>query len=34
MFFEGAQFNIIEIPILIIDAILIIYINHYLKKDD
>ena len=34
MFFEGAQYNIIQIPLLIFDIILVIYINYYLKRDD
>lgn len=34
MFFEGAKFNIYEIPLLIFDIILVIYINYYLKRDD
>ena len=34
MFFEGAQFNIYEIPLLIMTIIYIIYLNYYLKRDD
>ena len=34
MFFEGAKFNIYEIPLLIMTIIYIIYLNHFLKKDD
>ena len=34
MFFEGANFNIYEIPVLIFDILMIIFIHRSLKKDD
>ena len=34
MFFEGANFNIYEIPVFIFDILMIIFIHRRLKRDD
>ena len=34
MFFEGANFNIYEIPVFIFDILMIIFIHRWHKRDD